>query len=118
MFIETSGAPPALQTAIHNTGTLGNIVVLAWYGTRPVQLSLSPEFHLRSLKITSIHVSNLDADDRWPFARKYKTSLDFLKRIDVGQLITHRVPFADAPEAYRILDQEPDRSLAVLLEHS
>src|SRR3546814_1630717 len=51
-FIETSGAPPALQTAITNTGERGSVVVPAWYGTRPVSLSLSPEFH-RSEEHTS-----------------------------------------------------------------
>lgn len=117
MFIETSGAPPALQMAIGNTAALGTIAVAAWYGTRAVQLSLSPEFHLRSLKIISIHVFNLDEGNRWNPERKFAVSLDFLKNIDVTQLITHRIPFGDAPSAYRQLDEHADRTLAVLLEH-
>jgi threonine dehydrogenase-like Zn-dependent dehydrogenase len=117
MFIETSGAPSALQMAILNTATLGTIAVAAWYGTRPVQLSLSPEFHLRSLKIISIHVFNLDEGNRWNRERKFATSVDFLKNIDVAQLITHRVPFEDAPSAYRQLDEHANETLAVLLEH-
>lgn len=116
LFIETSGAPPALQLAIHNTAVLGTIAVPAWYGTRTVPLSLSPEFQLRSLKIVSIHVNQLDEDDRWPLDRKFETSLDFLKRIDVEALVTHRVPFDQAPEAYRLIDQDQE-TLAVLLEH-
>lgn len=117
MFVETSAAPPALQTAILNTATLGTIAVPAWYGTRPVQLTLSPEFHLRSLKIISIHAFNLDEGNRWDRRRKFLAGLDFLERIDVSQLITHRVPFENAPEAYRLLDQNPGETLAVLLEH-
>lgn len=117
MFVETSGAPPALQTAINNTAVLGTIAVAAWYGTRPVELSLSPEFHLRSLKIISIHVFNLDEGDRWPYERKFRTSLEFLQRIDVEQLISHRFPFEEAPSAYRQLDENPGETLAVLLEH-
>lgn len=118
LFIETSGAPPALQTAINNTAVLGTIAVAAWYGTRPVQLSLSPEFHLRSLKIVSIHAFNLDEGNRWDQHRKDTTSLEFLKRVDVAPLITHRIPFDDAPAAYRQLDQNPGETLGVLLEHN
>ena len=117
MFIETSGAPPALQTAISNTAVLGTIAVAAWYGTRPVQLSLSPEFHLRSQKILSVHVFHLDETQRWPHARRFATSLDFLRRIDVAPLISHRIPFSEAPRAYKLLDESPEQTLAVVLEH-
>jgi len=117
LFIEVSGAPPALQTAINNTAVLGTIAVAGWYGTRPVQLSLSPEFHLRSLKIISVHAFNLDEGNRWDQRRKNLTSLQFLNGIDVEPLITHRVPFDNAPEAYRLLDQLPGETLGVLLEH-
>ena len=117
MYIETSGAPPALQTAIENTAPLGTIAVAAWYGTRPVTLSLSPEFHLRSIKIVSIHVFRFDEDTNWDQDRMFETAFHFLKKIDVQHLITHRIPFDRAPEAYQLLDQHPEQTLAVLLEH-
>jgi threonine dehydrogenase-like Zn-dependent dehydrogenase len=117
LFIETSGAPAALQIAISNTAVLGTIAVAAWYGTRTVNLTLSPEFHLRSLKIIGIHVFNLDEDNRWAAPRKFSTSLDFLNRIDVNRLVTHRIPFNCAPDAYRLLDEHPTETLAVLLQH-
>jgi threonine dehydrogenase-like Zn-dependent dehydrogenase len=117
LHIETSGAPAALQTAISNTAVLGTVAVAAWYGTRTVSLCLSPEFHLRSIKIISIHVFNLDEDNRWDAPRKFSTCLDFLKRIDVVRLITDRIPFNRAPDAYRLLDENPAERLAVLLEY-
>lgn len=117
-FIETSGAPPALQTAIDNTATLGTIAVPAWYGTRPVHLSLSPQFHLRSLKIVSIHSFNLDEDNRWDQPRKFRVAFDFLRLIDVNPLISHRIPFERAPEAYRLLAEHPETAMAVLLTHN
>src|SRR3546814_1949498 len=49
-FIETSGAPPALQTAITNTGERGSVVVPAWNGTRPVSRSLRSEEHTSELQ--------------------------------------------------------------------
>jgi threonine dehydrogenase-like Zn-dependent dehydrogenase len=118
LFIETSGAPPALQAAILNTAVLGTIAVAAWYGTRAVPLSLSPEFHLRSLKIISVHVFNLDEDRRWGPQRKFRTCLDYLNRIDVEQLVTHRILFERAPDAYCLLDEQQSETLAVLLEHA
>jgi threonine dehydrogenase-like Zn-dependent dehydrogenase len=117
MFVETSGAPAALQTAILNTAVLGTIAVAAWYGTRPVQLSLSPEFHLRSQKMLSMHVFHLDESQRWPHSRRLTVSLDYLRRIDVAPLISHRIPFREAPRAYKLLDECPEQTLAVLLEH-
>ena len=81
MYIETSGAPPALQTAIENTAPLGTIAVAAWYGTRPVNLSLSPEFHLRSIKIVSIHVFRFDEDTNWDQDRMFETAFHFLRKI-------------------------------------
>jgi hypothetical protein len=32
-------------------------------------------------------------------------------------LITHRVPFAEAPRAYEQIDSRPEESLGVLLEY-
>lgn len=116
-FIETSGAPPALQTAINNTAVLGTVAVAAWYGTRPVNLSLSPEFHLNSIKIISIHAFHLDEDNRWDRERIDLTSLNFLKSINVEPLISHRIPFDDAPRAYRELDQNTGETLGVLLTY-
>jgi threonine dehydrogenase-like Zn-dependent dehydrogenase len=118
IFIETSGAPVALQTAIANTAVLGTIAVAVWYGTRPVRLMLSPEFHLRSQKIVSVHVFNLDEGSRWPASRKFDTSLQFLQRIDVRRLISHRIRFEDAPSAYQLLDESPGKSLGIILDYT
>src|SRR3546814_5661449 len=77
-FIETSGAPPALQTAITNTGERGSVVVPAWYGTRPVSLSLSPEFHLSALTIKSVFVGSVGGAElaRWTDARRLETAIE------------------------------------------
>lgn len=119
MFIETSGAPPALQTAISNTGDRGWIVVPAWYGSRPVTLSLSPEFHLRALNIKSVFVMSVGGDEsvRWTNARRVATALEILDEIDPQKLVARRIPFDRAPEAYRILDENPGEALGVILDY-
>jgi 2-desacetyl-2-hydroxyethyl bacteriochlorophyllide A dehydrogenase len=119
-FIETSGAPAALQMAIDTTGELGTITVIAWYGTRQASLRLSPEFHLRSQRIISLWAGRMGSTlgPRWNRQRMNAVALQHLAGIDVNQLITHRVPFARAAEAYAILDQHQADTLAVLLDYS
>ena len=119
MFIETSGAPPALQTAINNTGNRGWILVPAWYGTRPVTLSLSPEFHLRALNIKSVFVGSIGGDElaRWQDERRYAAALDVVSRIDPANLVAQRIPFERAPEAYRLIDENPGQAPAVILDY-
>ncbi|WP_313808887.1 zinc-binding alcohol dehydrogenase [Sphingobium sp.] len=118
-FIETSGAPPALQTAITHTGERGSVVVPAWYGTRPVNLSLSPEFHLRALTIKSVFVGSVGGDElaRWTDARRFETALDIVQGIDPANLISQRLPFERAAEAYRLLDENPGQAPAVILDY-
>jgi threonine dehydrogenase-like Zn-dependent dehydrogenase len=46
------------------------------------------------------------------------TALERLRDLETGSLISHRVPFEDAPEAYRLLDEHPEDALQVLLTYS
>src|SRR3546814_4755684 len=77
------------RSAITNTGERGSVVVPAWYGTRPVSLSLSPEFHLRALTIKSVFVGSVGGDElaRWTDARRFETALDIVRGIDPANLI-------------------------------
>ena len=119
LCIEASGAPPALQQAIEMTGVEGTVTVASWYGNRPVPLALSREFHLRRQRIVSTGPTvpaHLTA--RWDRTRMRGVSFDHLARIDVAShIITHRVPFDQAPEAYALLDDPAAKTLGVLLEH-
>lgn len=120
LCIEASGAPAALQLAIEQTGVEGTVTVASWYGSRPVPLALSREFHLRRQRIVSTGPTvpaHLTA--RWDRTRMRGVSFDHLSRIDVDKyIITHRVPFAQAPEAYALLDDPAADTLGVLLEHT
>ncbi|WP_280426657.1 zinc-dependent alcohol dehydrogenase [Nocardia carnea] len=120
LCIEASGAPAALQLAIELTGIEGTVTVASWYGSRPVPLALSREFHLRRQKIVSTGPTvpaHLTA--RWDRTRMREVSFDHLGRINVdNHIITHRVPFEQAPEAYALLDDPQANSLGVLLEHT
>lgn len=119
IFYEVSGAPAALQTAIDNTAVEGTITALSWYGTRPAQLRLSPEFHLRRHKIVSTGPGMPPAiAPRWTRDRMMAVAFDFLAENAADELlITHRVPFGEAPKAFEILDTRLSEAMGVLIEH-
>ena len=110
---------PALQAALQLTGREGTIAVVAYYGNKPVTLTLAPEFHLRRLRIVSSQNASIGSglQPRWDTERRMGVAMSRLARIDVSRLITHRYPFERAPEAYRLLDEEPASALAVILEY-
>jgi 2-desacetyl-2-hydroxyethyl bacteriochlorophyllide A dehydrogenase len=111
---EASGAPAALQSAIEVTGADGRIVVLSYYGTRPVQLRLAPEFHFRRHHIIG---SQTGAQPRFDWARRTEATLELLARMSVAEMISARVPFEQAPQAYALVDEHPDQVLGVLLDY-
>ncbi|TKX78066.1 oxidoreductase, partial [Halorubrum sp. SD626R] len=54
---------------------------------------------------------------RWDRERRMDEALGWLDRIDADALITHRIPFERAPEAYELLDARSDDAVQVILEY-
>lgn len=119
VFIEASGSPAALQMAIDTTGFEGTVGVVAWYGTREVLLDLGGAFHLKRLRIVSSWVGRVPArlSSRWTPLRQRQVAARQLGAVPVGTLITDRVPFERAPDAYALIDTSAATHLAVLLEY-
>ena len=119
LFYEASGAPSALQSAIWTTAVEGTITALSWYGTRPVELSLSPEFHLKRHRIVSTGPTMPPLlAPRWDNDRMYGVAWDYLAEVPADELlISHSVPFSTAPKAYELLDSGAADVMAVLIDH-
>jgi 2-desacetyl-2-hydroxyethyl bacteriochlorophyllide A dehydrogenase len=117
--IETSGSGVALQSAIDTVATEGTVVVASWYGTKPVTLALGGHFHRGRVRLRSSQVgrSNPELALRWDRARRMDMVLSLLGRLELGQLITHRIPFEEAPEAYTLLDERPGETLQVIFTY-
>jgi threonine dehydrogenase-like Zn-dependent dehydrogenase len=117
--IEASGAPAALQTAIEGTGPEGMVLVPAYYGRKPVQLTLSPEYHMRRLRMVSSSVNAPDGrlSQRWTNQRRLDLDVELLAPLHAGDLISHRIPFQDAEHAFELVDQHPDEVLSVVLTY-
>ncbi|WP_435094245.1 zinc-dependent alcohol dehydrogenase [Halorubrum sp. N11] len=120
LAIELSGQPSALDDAIDVVGYDARIVVGSWYGTKREPIDLGGRFHRDRIDIVSSQVSTISPElrGRWDRDRRMDAALDRLDRIPTDELITHRIPFERAAEAYELLDSEPDAAVQVILEHS
>jgi 2-desacetyl-2-hydroxyethyl bacteriochlorophyllide A dehydrogenase len=119
VVIEASGNASALQLAIDAAAFQASVIVCSWYGTKPVSLDLGSRFHRGRLRLVSSQVSELDPAlaPRWDRQRRREVSLSLLGELLLGPLITHRIPFARASEAYELVDQRPEETVQVILTY-
>ena len=117
--VETSGSGAALQSAIDTVATEGTVVVASWYGTKPVTLALGGHFHRGRVRLRSSQVGRLNPElaPRWDRARRMETVIGLLDRLDLGDFISHRIPFDGAPEAYRLIDERPGEAVQVVFTY-
>jgi 2-desacetyl-2-hydroxyethyl bacteriochlorophyllide A dehydrogenase len=119
LAIEASGSADALDHAIQSVAFGGTVVVCSWYGTKPVALSLGGAFHRRRLRIVSSQVSTIDASlqPRWTHQRRLEVARDLLCHLELGGLISHRIPLERAAEAYQLVDEHPEDTVQVILTY-
>jgi 2-desacetyl-2-hydroxyethyl bacteriochlorophyllide A dehydrogenase len=115
--IEISGNAAALQSAIDSVIDEGTVIVASWYGVKPVALNLGGHFHRGRIRLRSSQVGRLNPElgPRWDHARRFEAVLALLPRLRLAELVTHRVPFADAAAAYAMIDQRPGETGQVVL---
>lgn len=113
--VESSGNIMALHQAIRATRFGGTICVLSFYGGDATGLRLGEEFHINQLRLISARAESLPMRDApaWTLARLVETALGWLVsgRLRVEGIVTPIVPFAESVDAYRAIDQHPDRSI-------
>jgi 2-desacetyl-2-hydroxyethyl bacteriochlorophyllide A dehydrogenase len=117
--VEASGTGAALQAAIGTVATEGTVVVASWYGTKPVALDLGEHFHRGRVTLRSSQVgrSNPELAPRWDRRRRTETVLGLLERLDLMALISHRLPFDRALEAYALLEERPEEAVQVVFTY-
>ncbi len=91
----------------------------SWYGQKQAPIDLGGAFHRSRIRLVSSQVSTLDPrwSGRWDKARRLEVAWQLLRTIDGQPLITHRLPVTAAAEAYRLLDQEPETTVQVILTY-
>jgi len=120
LAVEVSSSGAALQAAIDAVAAEGTVVVASWYGTKPVALSLGGHFHRGRVRLRSSQVGGMNPElcSRWDRARRAEAVLRLLPRLRPERLVSHRIPFEDAPQAYRLVDERPDEAVQVILTHA
>ena len=120
LAVELSGQPSALDDALGVVGYDARIVVGSWYGTKREPIGLGGRFHRDRIDIVSSQVSTISPElrGRWDRDRRMDAALERLDRVPADELITHRIPFERAAEAYELLDSAADDTVQVILEYS
>ncbi|HKY04418.1 MAG TPA: zinc-binding dehydrogenase [Blastocatellia bacterium] len=118
LVIEASGHPVALDQAIKLAGVEGRIVVVSWYGLKPVSLALGDEFHRNRITIKSSQVSRLDPSlgPLWTYERRQGVARSYLGKLRLREMISDVIPFKDAIRAYRLVDERPEDIIQVVLD--
>jgi threonine dehydrogenase-like Zn-dependent dehydrogenase len=55
---------------------------------------------------------------RWSNRRRLDLARDLLGELELAPLISRRMPFARAAEAYRLIDEQPAESVQVVLTYT
>jgi 2-desacetyl-2-hydroxyethyl bacteriochlorophyllide A dehydrogenase len=118
--IDASGNPAVLQEAIECVAPEGTVVVCSWYGDKPVSLDLGGRFHRGRVRLVSSQVGRIDPSlaPRWDRERRLALAMDLLGDLVLAELITHRIPFARAAEAYALLDGRDRETVQVVLDYA
>src|SRR5438067_7450740 len=118
--IDASGSPSALQQAIDSVAIEGTVVVCSWYGDKPVPLDLGGRFHRGRVRLVSSQVGRIDPSlsPRWDRERRLELATSLLRELVLAELITQRIPFARAAEAYALLDDRDAETVQVVLDYA
>jgi threonine dehydrogenase-like Zn-dependent dehydrogenase len=113
--IETSGSVRALQQAIRAARFGGTVCVVSFYGRDAAGLLLGEEFHINRLQLISVRAETLPMRDApaWDLERLVSLGLDWMAsgRIRTDGILTPIVPFEESADAYRMIDEHPERSI-------
>lgn len=117
--IEVSGAAPALAEAIRTVAYSSRVVAMGFFQGEARGLSLGEEFHHNRIELICSQISGVGpaVSHRWNKLRLWQTAvrMQYEKRLNLLPLITHTVPFAEAPALFARIDAgEPGMLQSVL----
>jgi 2-desacetyl-2-hydroxyethyl bacteriochlorophyllide A dehydrogenase len=118
--IEVSGNSSALHDAIRSVRVGGTVVAAGYYQGGATSLRLGEEWHHnRVTMVSSMGVWWCPHRDYplWDIARVRDTAIDLLTtgQLRTDGLISHRIPFEHAAEAYELIDHRPEETVKVVL---
>jgi 2-desacetyl-2-hydroxyethyl bacteriochlorophyllide A dehydrogenase len=118
--IEASGSYAALHEAIRSAAYSAKVVSMGFFQGQGQGLFLGEEFHHNRINVvcSQIYGVNPDLTYRWNTERLIRTVMNLQAEgvLNLRPVITHVLPFAEAAEAFRICDLEPQTALQVVLD--
>ena len=118
--IEVTGSPLALNQAIRSVAYSAKVIALGFFQGEAAGLFLGEEFHHNRVNVVGSQIFGTDPEltYRWNRLRLVQTFMRLQTEgmIDLKPIISHVIPFDEAGEAFRILDQEPENALQIVLD--
>lgn len=120
--IETSGRYDGLHEAIAACALGGRVVTVGYYQGGGSEIRLGEEWHHNRVELIS-SMGLWDAPHRsypgWDRRRLTDHVVKLIgdETISVAPLLSKIVPFREAAEAYRVIDEQPDRYIKVALSY-
>ncbi len=121
VVIEMSGSYHALHEAIRCAAYSSRVVVGGFFQGEATPVRLGEEFHHNRIQIVGSQISGVAPalQHRWNELRMSQTVLELERsgRLNLRDLITHRVEAAAAADAFTMLDTAPEAALQVVLDY-
>jgi threonine dehydrogenase-like Zn-dependent dehydrogenase len=118
--IEVTGSTTALHEAIRSVAYAARVVAMGFFQGEAQGLYLGEEFHHNRVQIVGSQISGVAPERalRWDRLRLVHTTMRLQLEgvLRLRPLITHIVPFHEAAEAFRLLDESPAGALQVVLD--
>lgn len=118
--IEVTGSTIALNQAVRSVAYSAKVVALGFFQGDATGLFLGEEFHHNRVNIVGSQIFGTDPEltYRWNRLRLVQTFMRLQADgiVNLNPIISHVIPFDNAGEAFRILDQEPENALQVVLD--
>ena len=118
--IEVTGSTVALNQAVRSVAYSAKVIALGFFQGEAGGLFLGEEFHHNRINIVGSQIFGTDPEltYRWNALRLVQTFMRLQAEgiVNLQPMISHVIPFDEAGEAFRILDQEPENALQVVLD--
>lgn len=118
--IEVTGSTVALNEAVRSVAYSAKVIALGFFQGEAAGLFLGEEFHHNRVNIVGSQIFGTDPEltYRWNRLRLVQTFMRLQAEgvVDLKPIISHVIPFEQAGEAFRILDQEPEKALQIVLD--
>ncbi|MBD3275743.1 MAG: oxidoreductase [Candidatus Marinimicrobia bacterium] len=119
LVYELTGNPETINQALAVCGLESRIIIGSWYGNKVTPIALGETFHRNRIQIISSQVSTIRGKyrARWDKKRRLTVAINQLNRLDTNSIISHRIPFSDASDAYALYDSQDQNTLQILLTY-